>query len=164
MIQITDEILNKYLDGELSRDEAEQVKSELRASEELQRKFNALKLVHEKLFDLKEDEVKNLILRMQEKFPGCELSCEVANTYIVNLLKRKIWRRKFQRDFHLGKDASFFFGIHDSNELETWNKGITFLDDWTYFDDKEKKLGWMNIFAKSKKLAKSQWIVHYLLK
>ncbi|MCW8802987.1 MAG: hypothetical protein OQK57_01220 [Ignavibacteriaceae bacterium] len=57
MIKVTDEILNKYLDGELSRKEAEQVKSELRASEELQRKFNTLKLVHEKLFALKEDKV-----------------------------------------------------------------------------------------------------------
>jgi hypothetical protein len=57
MIRITDEILNKYLDGELSREEAEQVNSELRVSEELQRKFNTLKLVHDKLSDLKEDEV-----------------------------------------------------------------------------------------------------------
>jgi len=57
MIRITDEILNKYLDGELSSEEAEQVNSELRASEELQRKFDTLKLVHDKLSELKEDEV-----------------------------------------------------------------------------------------------------------
>jgi hypothetical protein len=57
MIQITDEILNKYLDNELSRVDAEQVKSEIRASEELQRKFNALKLVHKNLFNLKEEKV-----------------------------------------------------------------------------------------------------------
>jgi len=57
MIQITDEILNKYLDGELNKEEAEQVKSALRNSEELQRKFNALKFVNDKLFDLKEEEV-----------------------------------------------------------------------------------------------------------
>jgi anti-sigma factor RsiW len=57
LIHITDEILNKYLDGELSREETEQVKSALRNSEELQRKFNALKLVHDKLSILKEDEV-----------------------------------------------------------------------------------------------------------
>jgi len=57
MIQITDEILNKYLDSELNREEAEQVKSALRNSEELQRKFNALKLVQDKLSILKEDEV-----------------------------------------------------------------------------------------------------------
>jgi len=113
---------------------------------------------------LQEDEIKNLVLTLQEKFPGCELACEVVNTYLVNVLKRKIWRKKFQRDFHLGKDASFYFGIRESNDLETWHEGITFLDDWTYFDDKEKKLGWMNLFAKSKKLSKTQWIVHYQLK
>ncbi|MCW8809687.1 MAG: hypothetical protein OQJ93_14045 [Ignavibacteriaceae bacterium] len=57
MIQINDEILNKYLDGELSREEAEQVKSALRNSEELQRKFNALEFINDKLYDIKEEEV-----------------------------------------------------------------------------------------------------------
>jgi len=88
----------------------------------------------------------------------------VANTFVVKILKRRIWKKKFQRDFHLGKDALFYFGISDSRDLEKWNQGITFLDDWTYFDDKEKKLGWINIFARSKKLSKTQWIIHYQLK
>ena len=57
MTKITDEILNKYLDEELSREESELIKSEIRTSEELQKKYNALKLIHEKLFDMKEDEV-----------------------------------------------------------------------------------------------------------
>ncbi|OGU69984.1 MAG: hypothetical protein A2W30_07400 [Ignavibacteria bacterium RBG_16_36_9] len=57
MIQITDEILNKYLDGELSREVSELVKGELRTTEELQKKYNTLKLVHENLSHLKEDEV-----------------------------------------------------------------------------------------------------------
>jgi anti-sigma factor RsiW len=57
MIHITDEILNKYLDGELSRTEADQMKSALQDSEELRRKFNALKLVHTNLSSIKEDEV-----------------------------------------------------------------------------------------------------------
>ena len=57
MTHITDEILNKYLDSELNKEEAEQVKSALRNSEELQRKFNSLNLVHDKLSILKEDEV-----------------------------------------------------------------------------------------------------------
>ena len=57
MIQITGEILNKYLDGELSSSEAEQVKSDIRNSEELQRKFNVLKLVHDNLSTIIEDEV-----------------------------------------------------------------------------------------------------------
>jgi len=115
------------------------------------------------LMYLHEDEVKNLILNLQKNFPGCEIACEVVNTFIIQVLKRKLWRKKFQRDFHLGKDASFYFGITASNDFEKWNKGIRFLDEWTYFDDKDNKLGWMNLFAFSKKLRKSQWIVHYQL-
>ena len=59
MIKITDEILNKYLDGELSNEESNEVKAQLDSSVELQKKFSALKLIHEKLFDLKEDEVSS---------------------------------------------------------------------------------------------------------
>ena len=57
MIQITDEILNKYLDGELNREETDHVRSALINSEELQRKFNALKIVHDNLSNINEDEV-----------------------------------------------------------------------------------------------------------
>jgi len=113
---------------------------------------------------LHEDEVKSLLLKLQKIFPGCELACEVANVFVIKFLKRKIWRRKFQRDFHLGKDATFNFGIKDSNEFERWNKGIIFLDDWTYFNDKEKKLGWINLMGRFEKFKKTQWIVHYKLK
>ena len=56
MNQITDEILNKYLDGELNALESEQVKAALYSSEDLQRKFNALKIIHDNLSGLKEDE------------------------------------------------------------------------------------------------------------
>jgi anti-sigma factor RsiW len=59
MIQITDEILNKYLDGGLNKEEIERVKSALSGSEKLQRKFNALKIVHDKLSVIKEDEVSS---------------------------------------------------------------------------------------------------------
>ena len=59
MNQITDEILNKYLDGELNALESEQVKAALHSSEDLQRKFNALKIIHDNLSGLKEDELSS---------------------------------------------------------------------------------------------------------
>jgi methyltransferase (TIGR00027 family) len=125
---------------------------------------NVLFIAEGLLMYLHEEEVRTLVLNLQRNFPGCELVCEVANTFVIKMLKRKIWRKKFQRDFHLGKDATFNFGISDSKDLEKWNDNINFLDDWTYFDDKEKKLGWINIFGRSKKFSKTQWIVHYKLK
>jgi methyltransferase (TIGR00027 family) len=115
------------------------------------------------LMYLHEDDVQRLVLTLQQTFPGCELACEVANTYVVRTLKRKLWRKKFQRDFHLGKDATFHFGIAQSNDFEKWHQGIEFLDEWTFFDDHEKKLGWMQFFGRFEKMKKAQWIVHYKL-
>jgi O-methyltransferase involved in polyketide biosynthesis len=112
---------------------------------------------------LYEDDVINLIVRLQKNFPGCELVGEVVNVYIVNMLKRRIWRRKFQRDYHLGKEVTFHFGVHDGGEFERWNERITFLDEWTYFDDTDNKLGWMNFFGRFEKMKKVLWIVHYRL-
>ena len=124
---------------------------------------NILFIAEGLLMYLHEEEVKSLILNLQQKFPGCELVCEVENTFVINTLKKERWRKKFQRDHHLGPDAILYFGIQNGADLESWGQGIKFLDEWTVFDDHEKKLGWMNLFSFSKKLRKAQWIVHYRL-
>ena len=36
--------------------------------------------------------------------------------------------------------------------MEEWSPGITFLDDWSYFDSKEAKLGWAQAYG-------ARWIV-----
>jgi O-methyltransferase involved in polyketide biosynthesis len=112
---------------------------------------------------LYEEDVKKLVIQLQNKFPGCHLVCEIANSYIIKTLGRKIWRKKFQRDFNLKENAVFNFGINDSIYFEKWNEGIKFLDEWTYFDDEDNKLGWINLLGKIEKFRKTQWIVHYIL-
>lgn len=124
---------------------------------------NILFIAEGLLMYLHEEEVKSLVLSIQKKFPGCELVCEVENTFVINTLKKAHWRKKFQQDHHLGPDAIMYFGIQNGTDLESWSQGIKFLDEWTVFDDYEKKLGWMNIFSFSKRLRKAQWIVHYKL-
>ncbi len=57
MIKITDEILNDYLDGVLDKELVKQLESELLTSAELRKKLNALKLVHEKLYELESHKV-----------------------------------------------------------------------------------------------------------
>jgi methyltransferase (TIGR00027 family) len=126
-------------------------------------KKNVLFIAEGLLMYLPEDDVKSLVHTLQQRFPGCELACEVANSFVLNALKKKRWRKKFQRDHHLGPDVTFHFGIPDGRTLESWGEGIRFLDEWTVFDDHEKKLGWMNLFSFSKLLRKAQWIVHYQL-
>ena len=133
--------------------------------EKIKEKNNKILFIAEGLFMyLQEKDVKNLVINLQKSFPGCYLVCEVVNSFLVKVLKRKMWRKKFQRDYGFGEDTSFYFGIKDSKDFEKWNQGITFLEEWTYFDDKEKKMGWMNLLGRSKKLSKTQWTVYYQLK
>ena len=124
---------------------------------------NILFIAEGLLMYLHEEEVKSLVLEIQKNCPGCELICEVENIFVINMLKKERWKKKFQRDHHLGPEATLHFGIQDGKDLESWGQGITFLDEWTVFDDHEKKLGWINLFSFSKRLRKAQWIVHYQL-
>ena len=68
MINITDEILNKYLDGELNKEESTDVHSAIQSSEELRKKFIALKLVHDELSIISEEEVSSdFTVRLMKK-------------------------------------------------------------------------------------------------
>ncbi|OFY64270.1 MAG: hypothetical protein A2Y71_08395 [Bacteroidetes bacterium RBG_13_42_15] len=57
--------------------------------------------------------------------------------------------------------AVFTFGIPDSRYFEEWSQDYHFLDEWTYFDDRERKLGWFNLFSFIEILRKVQWTIHY---
>ncbi|MBU0757617.1 MAG: class I SAM-dependent methyltransferase [Nanoarchaeota archaeon] len=108
-------------------------------------------------------EVRSLVLHLQKNFPGSELVCEVFNSAWLKRPWKGIVDFKLRKELHLGKDITFSFGIGDSNEMEGWNKGIEFLDDWFYLDADEKKLGMLRILRKIKLFRQSLWTVHYRL-
>jgi hypothetical protein len=54
MIELSDEILNKYIDGDLDSEELKQLKLILNASEEAKRRLYALQLIHNKLKNMPE--------------------------------------------------------------------------------------------------------------
>lgn len=108
-------------------------------------------------------DVQTLVVKIQHTFPGSELVCEVFNSLWLAFPLRKLAEYKMQRRMHLGKDAMFRSGIRDSREMEQWHAGIRFLDDWSYFDSEEKKLGWLGVLKHIELVRKTQWTVHYLL-
>ena len=109
------------------------------------------------------DDVRSLVLEIQKNFRGSELVCEVENSLWLSPLLKKMLDYKIQRQLHLGKDAVFRFGICDAHEMEQWHAGIQFLDEWSYFDSKEKKLGWLIVLRHIELIRKTQWTVHYRL-
>ena len=107
--------------------------------------------------------VKSLVLKLQSQFPGSELVCEVVNDLWLSKPLKRLVNFKLQKELHLGKDATYNFGIRDNKEMEGWNPGIKLLDDWSYFDSQEKKLGWLRLFRHIKLFRTIQWTVHYKL-
>lgn len=112
---------------------------------------------------LHEEDVKSLVLTLQSHFPGSELVCEVFHKRWLSKFLKPLVNAKMQKRQGLGKDAMFHFGIHESDEMEKWNSGIQFLDDWSYFDAYEKKLGFLRIFRHIKLFRNTLWTVHYRL-
>ena len=108
-------------------------------------------------------DVRSLVLKIQETFPGSELVCEVVNSLWLSPLLKKMLDFKLQRQAHMGKDAAFRSGIRNGREMEQWHDGIQFLDEWSYFDSDEKKLGWLRLLKHIEFIRKTQWTVHYRL-
>jgi O-methyltransferase involved in polyketide biosynthesis len=108
-------------------------------------------------------DVKSLFLKLQSTFPGSEMVCEVFNSLWLKGWLHKILKLKMQREFHLGRDASFHGGIRRSDEIESWSEGLNLIDDWSYFDSDQKQLGWMKILRHIELFRKTQWTVHYHL-
>jgi len=112
---------------------------------------------------LERKDVRSLVLKLQETFPGSELVCEVVNSFWLRPLFRTLLDYKLMRQVHLGKDALFRSGVRDAQEMEHWHSGIQLLDEWSSFDSDEKKLGWLRVLRHIEFIRKTQWTVHYCL-
>ena len=70
---LSDEILNKYLDGELDKNQSAEIEEILNKSENDRKRFSALKLIHKELSLVQEDKVSvdftnNVMARVNKKF------------------------------------------------------------------------------------------------
>ena len=110
---------------------------------------------------LDENSVKKLLLDIQKYFGNYELVAEVSNYSWVKKFKSPFFKWRFKKRLHMGEDSIFTYGIKNSKEFETFGKGISYIDEWNYFDEKEKKMGIYNILGKIKAIRNVQWTVHY---
>jgi len=110
---------------------------------------------------LTEADVRQLFEMIHLKLGCAEIVCEVTNRYWVDRMKSPYLQWKFKRQLGMTGGAVFTFGVPDSGYFGGWSRDYQFLDEWTYFDDREKKLGWFNLFSFIEVLRKVQWTVHY---
>lgn len=84
------------------------------------------------------EEVKSLVLRLQQNFPGSEMVFDVFSPYLVRMNNLRFALTHYGARYH--------WGVKDSHDLERWGPGIQMLDEWSYFDRPEPRLArvyWM---------------------
>ena len=109
---------------------------------------------------LPEAEVRSLVAGIAGARPGSELVAEVAARRIVSLMHTRFGRGKFRRQFGFAHDVVYSSGLSDSAEIESFAAGVRLLDEWTYFDDGDARLGWMRWFARWDLFGRAQWTIH----
>lgn len=113
------------------------------------------------LMYLKDEQVKALVLRLKEAFPGCELAFDAYSTLTVRRVKDHPSIKK--------TGALIQWGIDDARQIEHWASGIRLKEEWFYTQSKDiKKLAFSHrlIFAIAGLFSvarKAHRILHYAL-
>jgi len=85
-----------------------------------------------------EAQVKSLVLRLLENFPGAELVFDAYSPYLV-------WANNLRLSFSKF-GARYNWGLKRGEVLESWDPGIRKIDSWGFFDRPEPRLAhsrWM---------------------
>ena len=104
-----------------------------------------------------EVQVKELVLRLRDYFPGAELVFDAFSPYLVraNNLRFRISPAKISARYH--------WGLKRGTDLESWGDGIHFLEAWYPFDHPEPRLAHIQWMRHIPFLARVMGIFHYQL-
>ena len=102
-----------------------------------------------------EAQVKMLVLRLREHFPGAELVFDGWTPFFVWLGNRQLSSSKFA--------GLLRWGFRSSREIEGWGEGIRLLDEWGFFDQPEPRMRLYRWAAPLFRLLKPMRIFHFQL-
>ena len=103
----------------------------------------------------KEAQIKSLVLKLRDHFPGAELVFDGWRPFEVWLGNRYLSKSQFAGRMH--------WGFWNGRELEGWGDGIHLLNDWGFFDQPEPRLNSYRWMAPIFRLFKPMRIFHFQL-
>ena len=106
---------------------------------------------------LARSQTRHLFKHLAESFTG-ELIAEVMSQPAIQAVGTKI----LQVTTRMEPGTVFVGGLYHSREPEAWHRQIRFVDDWTFFDEREPRLGLHNL-VRFTPYQRIQWVVRYQL-
>jgi len=102
-----------------------------------------------------ETQVKSLVLKLRDNFPGAELVFDGWTPFFVWLGNLQLSSSKFAGLLH--------WGFWSSQTIEDWGEGITMLSQWGFFDQPETRMDPYRCMAPFFRLFKPMRIFHFQL-
>ena len=100
-------------------------------------------------------QVKSLVLRLRDRFPGAELVFDACSPLHVWVANRQTSSSKLNA--HLG------WGIWHGQEMEKWSDGIRLLDEWGFFDPPGPRLAHLRWLRPLEAAIRTSRIYHFQL-
>jgi O-methyltransferase involved in polyketide biosynthesis len=102
-----------------------------------------------------EAQLKSLVLKLLDRFPGAELVCDAHTPFVI-------WTDNLQLLFSR-MSARLHWGLKQGQDVESWGKGISLLEEWFYFGTDEPRVRPYRWMRRIPLLGKSTGIFHYRL-
>lgn len=107
--------------------------------------------------------LEHLIGRMAIEFPGSGLAAEVFGSFWLMPKRRGHIRTRLSDTLHFAQGVDFVSGLDTPDEMEGWGDEIRFIDDWSFLDEAEPKLGRLRKLKHFPRFRARQTIVRYRL-
>jgi O-methyltransferase involved in polyketide biosynthesis len=98
-------------------------------------------------------QVRELVLTLYQRFPGCELVFDALTPFMIGLHNLELRLSKV--------GARLRWGLRRERDLEVWGAGIRLLEAWYYFDRPEPRLGATRLMRFLPSFAKGVGVFHY---
>jgi O-methyltransferase involved in polyketide biosynthesis len=99
------------------------------------------------------EDLRRTVARMAQRFPGGELVFDAMKPYMVRL-------DNLHPQLH-SAGARLQWGLDDPREVEEWSPRIRLAERWTYFGQREPRLGAANAMRFIPFLARGNYILRY---
>lgn len=105
------------------------------------------------LMYFEEEKVKTLFATIKGNFCNSEILFEAMSPFVANNSKRNPDLKNY--------NAEFKWGIKTGAEIDAWNLGIKFINEWYYFDRYKNRIPtWMKLLLPIPSFRKMMKIVH----
>ncbi|UCG02712.1 MAG: class I SAM-dependent methyltransferase [Candidatus Heimdallarchaeota archaeon] len=102
---------------------------------------------------LPKTDVQSLFQKLSSSFPSSDIIFDVYTNFMVKEANKNIGLKEFQ--------AEFKWGVNNLHDIEKWAPNLRLISEWSFFNNKEARMGMFKILRFIPFIKKMSRIVHF---